>query len=645
MATQISEPFELNSKLPLDSRITFKTIADMKSCPYERLYDGIRVVVTDELTEFQYFAANTSDKTYGKWRPVTGKIIASASSTKNKSADTLKFLEDAISSDATITKVYDNETDSVKLNVEPAGLSELFTTDASISHLYDKKSDKIHIKAEAKGITGLFSTDSTLSIKYDDNSDTIKAKVEPKGLETIITTTPDLNFAYDAKTDTAKMNIESSGLTKHFSTDDSIDISYEKSTDTIKVTAQAKGINDLLSVDDSITKKYNETLDKVDLKVNAAGLENMIVSDGCITAKADTKTNKLELDIPAEGIASRISGNPTISAGYDRISDTVKIKVDPDGLTTILDSDDSVKIYHNTTSNKVEFSVQSKGLADLISSDDSITVTHDAVNSKVKFDISPEGLLDKFSTGTGVKAELDEDSGTIKLSSTGGSGSKVAINEGDETGYLIDKISFDPKSGLSAAYDSNTKTLRFSLDASEMTTHVCETFPLSACSSNHVKIISSSGGGYAAVGTQLSFTNKFEFREDTYFTFISSQGTINRGKIGIYEFDETTNQYNMLVSTDYFTAGTGKVKVKVHPFFAGRQMYPTRNYFFVLFVNGNEIGNVYLYGMNQNTLSLGNYQPAVNLRVAGNIYNMDYIPETLSNVQNGDSLFYARIDY
>ena len=52
MAVQISESFQLYAHAPLDSRSQFRTVAEMRSFPTSRLYEGIIASVVENTTTY-----------------------------------------------------------------------------------------------------------------------------------------------------------------------------------------------------------------------------------------------------------------------------------------------------------------------------------------------------------------------------------------------------------------------------------------------------------------------------------------------------------------------------------------------------------------------------------------------------------------
>lgn len=68
MAVQVSESFQLYAHAPLDSRSQFRTVAEMRNFPANRLYEGIIASVVENTTTYQFFSSNEDTEETGKWR-------------------------------------------------------------------------------------------------------------------------------------------------------------------------------------------------------------------------------------------------------------------------------------------------------------------------------------------------------------------------------------------------------------------------------------------------------------------------------------------------------------------------------------------------------------------------------------------------
>ena len=68
MAVQVSESFQLYAHAPLDSRSQFRTVAEMRSFPTSRLYEGVIASVIENTTTYQFFSSNEDTEETGKWR-------------------------------------------------------------------------------------------------------------------------------------------------------------------------------------------------------------------------------------------------------------------------------------------------------------------------------------------------------------------------------------------------------------------------------------------------------------------------------------------------------------------------------------------------------------------------------------------------
>ena len=64
--------FELPAPLPIDSRLNFKTIAEMASYPDGELPETYLCTNDETGLLYIYAKSNSVDATLGKWRPLTG---------------------------------------------------------------------------------------------------------------------------------------------------------------------------------------------------------------------------------------------------------------------------------------------------------------------------------------------------------------------------------------------------------------------------------------------------------------------------------------------------------------------------------------------------------------------------------------------
>jgi len=64
----VGDNFNYQGKKPLDSRMQFTSVANMKAYPDASLYDGCIAYVTNIKKNYQYDSSNTVDTTTGKWR-------------------------------------------------------------------------------------------------------------------------------------------------------------------------------------------------------------------------------------------------------------------------------------------------------------------------------------------------------------------------------------------------------------------------------------------------------------------------------------------------------------------------------------------------------------------------------------------------
>lgn len=68
MALTIGDNFSYQGSKPLDSRLTYATIAEMKSKADSTLYDGIMAYCKANEKTYQWKSTNEVDATLGKWR-------------------------------------------------------------------------------------------------------------------------------------------------------------------------------------------------------------------------------------------------------------------------------------------------------------------------------------------------------------------------------------------------------------------------------------------------------------------------------------------------------------------------------------------------------------------------------------------------
>ena len=65
---QVADGFRYQGSKPLDERLKYDSIADMKAVSESALYDGCLAYVTAEKKYYSYDSSNTVDVTLGKWR-------------------------------------------------------------------------------------------------------------------------------------------------------------------------------------------------------------------------------------------------------------------------------------------------------------------------------------------------------------------------------------------------------------------------------------------------------------------------------------------------------------------------------------------------------------------------------------------------
>ena len=76
MAISVADNFSYQGNKPLDARIVFNTIAEMKSKSPSILYDGCLGYVKANKKYYTYDSTNTEDATLGKWSELsTGSSV------------------------------------------------------------------------------------------------------------------------------------------------------------------------------------------------------------------------------------------------------------------------------------------------------------------------------------------------------------------------------------------------------------------------------------------------------------------------------------------------------------------------------------------------------------------------------------------
>lgn len=68
MAISVADNFSYKGSKPLDARVKYSTVADMKNATASDLYDGCFAYVTATKKYYSYDSSNTVDETTGKWR-------------------------------------------------------------------------------------------------------------------------------------------------------------------------------------------------------------------------------------------------------------------------------------------------------------------------------------------------------------------------------------------------------------------------------------------------------------------------------------------------------------------------------------------------------------------------------------------------
>ena len=68
---QMGANFDLAASIPLDSRLQYKTIAEMKNAPETSLYDGLLSYCVEADATFQWKSKNPDTPDFGKWMKFT----------------------------------------------------------------------------------------------------------------------------------------------------------------------------------------------------------------------------------------------------------------------------------------------------------------------------------------------------------------------------------------------------------------------------------------------------------------------------------------------------------------------------------------------------------------------------------------------
>lgn len=104
MSMQIADNFSYQGTKPLDARIKYATVADMKAVAESSLYDGCMAYVTGVKKYYTYDSTNTVDSTTGKWREYksgSGHTVEDASGTAMADQPNLQFKGLNVTNDTT----------------------------------------------------------------------------------------------------------------------------------------------------------------------------------------------------------------------------------------------------------------------------------------------------------------------------------------------------------------------------------------------------------------------------------------------------------------------------------------------------------------------------------------------------------------
>lgn len=111
MSISVADNFKYQGTKPLDDRIKYATVADMKAVADAKLYDGCEAYCAETDKYYKFKSTNTVDETTGKWREREsggsggGHIIEDSEGTDLSQRDTLQFGDGfAVSDDSTHEK-------------------------------------------------------------------------------------------------------------------------------------------------------------------------------------------------------------------------------------------------------------------------------------------------------------------------------------------------------------------------------------------------------------------------------------------------------------------------------------------------------------------------------------------------------------
>jgi len=111
MAISVADNFSYKGAKPLDARIKYNSVADMKAVSESDLYDGCLAYVTATKKNYQYDSTNSVDPTTGKWRELQtgggggeGGHIIEDDGTEMTQRDTLDFVDFDLEDDDTNEK-------------------------------------------------------------------------------------------------------------------------------------------------------------------------------------------------------------------------------------------------------------------------------------------------------------------------------------------------------------------------------------------------------------------------------------------------------------------------------------------------------------------------------------------------------------
>lgn len=159
MAIQMSENFSLLNSSPLDGRLLYNSIEEMKSMEDYMLYSGIIATVKGSNKTYQWFPDNTATVELGKWREYNGGGSSTDEKVKLTSTSTnAKYLSDFIDN-STIEMDADNERLIVKkIEGQTVSIAEINFLGGVTSNIQEQ----INNLSKSMSMYGVFDTKADL---------------------------------------------------------------------------------------------------------------------------------------------------------------------------------------------------------------------------------------------------------------------------------------------------------------------------------------------------------------------------------------------------------------------------------------------------------------------------------------------------